>query len=53
MNKYFNTAGPCHNENHYMLPTLDRCKGLMSLIIQKQYFVIYSARQSGKTTIPT
>jgi len=51
MKKYFNIAGPCNHEDHYMLPSESRCKGLAELIEQKQYFVIHAARQSGKTTL--
>ncbi|MCP4345752.1 MAG: ATP-binding protein [Desulfobacterales bacterium] len=51
MKKYFNVAGPCQPDEHYMLPSDKRCKGIMPLIDQKQYFVIHAARQSGKTTL--
>ena len=51
MKKYFNIAGPCHQEEHYMLPADDRCKNLSELIDKKQYFVLHAARQSGKTTL--
>jgi len=51
MKKTFNIAGPCRPAEHYMLPTQERCVGLLDLIEQKQYFVIHAARQSGKTTL--
>ncbi len=51
MNKYFNIAGPCHPDEHYMMPSEARCQGVISLIEQRQYFVIHAARQSGKTTL--
>ena len=51
MQKYFNIAGPCHPDEHYMVPVLERNKSLLPLIEQKQYFVIHAARQSGKTTL--
>ncbi|MDM8557812.1 AAA-like domain-containing protein [Candidatus Parabeggiatoa sp. HSG14] len=51
MKKTFNIAGPCHPNKHYMLPSQERCQGLMQLIEQNQYFVIHAARQSGKTTL--
>jgi hypothetical protein len=51
MKKMFNIAGPCHPNEHYMLPTQERCQGVLQLIEQKQYFVIHAARQSGKTTL--
>ncbi|MDR0575405.1 MAG: ATP-binding protein, partial [Tannerella sp.] len=48
--KYFNIAGPCNREKHYMIETSTRLKGVEQLIDMEQYFVIYAARQSGKTT---
>ena len=30
MKKIFNIAGPCHPNEHYMLPTQERCVGLIS-----------------------
>lgn len=51
MEKYFNVAGPCNSHEHYMLPALERCRGVLKLIEQKQYFVIHAARQTGKTTL--
>ncbi|MCP4653535.1 MAG: ATP-binding protein [Candidatus Omnitrophica bacterium] len=51
MKKIFNTTGPCFPNEHYMLPTQERCQGINELIDQKQYFVIHAARQSGKTTL--
>jgi hypothetical protein len=51
MKKYFNIAGPCTPDEHYMIPSETRCKGVEQLIEQKQYFVIHAARQSGKTTL--
>ncbi|GHU95025.1 hypothetical protein FACS1894156_4010 [Bacteroidia bacterium] len=50
MSKYFNIAGPCNPQDHYMLNAADRLREVMPLIEQKQYFVIHAARQSGKTT---
>jgi len=51
MPKFFNIAGPCHPEKHYMLPAQERCQGILELIAQEQYFVIHAARQTGKTTL--
>lgn len=51
MEKYFNIAGPCYHEEHYMVPILERNKAILPLINQKHYFVIHAARQSGKTTL--
>ena len=49
--KYFNTAGPCNPEDHYMLPASARLPELRRLIDQKLYFVIHAPRQVGKTTM--
>jgi len=51
MKKFFNIAGPCHPDKHYMLPAQERCQDLIQLIEEEQYFVIHAARQSGKTTL--
>ncbi|MDR1455926.1 MAG: ATP-binding protein, partial [Tannerella sp.] len=48
--KYFNIAGPCNSQEHYMIDASSRLKGVEQLIDMKQYFVIHAARQSGKTT---
>ncbi len=50
MEKYFNIAGPCVPEEHYMIPALERLPEVTRLIDRKQSFVIHAARQSGKTT---
>ncbi len=49
--KFFNTAGPCNPEDHYMLPTSTRLPELRRLIDQKLYFVIHAPHQVGKTTM--
>ncbi|MCP4691681.1 MAG: ATP-binding protein, partial [Desulfobacterales bacterium] len=51
MGKKFNTVGPCMPRKHYMIPSQNRCKGIMRLIDEEYYFVIHAARQSGKTTL--
>ncbi len=51
MQKIFNIAGPCIPGDHYMLPALERNEHINSLIVNKQYFVIHAARQTGKTTL--
>ncbi|MCL2245982.1 MAG: AAA-like domain-containing protein [Lentimicrobiaceae bacterium] len=48
--RYFNIAGPCNMESHYMIEASSRLKGIERLIAMAQYFVIHAARQSGKTT---
>jgi hypothetical protein len=50
--RFFNVAGPCVADRHYMLDPLRGIGGeLMDLIEREQYFVLHAARQSGKTTL--
>ena len=50
--KFFNTAGPCNAQNHYMIDAMRGLdKEILSLIKDAQFFVIHAARQSGKTTL--
>ena len=51
MKKYFNIAGPCNDNSHYMLPVIKRIKEIESLVEYGQYFVIHAPRQTGKTTL--
>ncbi|MDR2344937.1 MAG: AAA-like domain-containing protein, partial [Planctomycetaceae bacterium] len=48
--KYFNVAGPCNEQEHYMIKASNRLQGVEELINSRQYFVIHASRQSGKTT---
>lgn len=50
MPKWFNTAGPCKADIHYMLSPTARLPELRPLIDQENYFVIHAPRQVGKTT---
>ena len=50
MPKWFNTAGPCKPDIHYMLSATDRLPEIKQLIAQENYFVIHAPRQTGKTT---
>jgi hypothetical protein len=50
MPKWFNTAGPCRPDDHYMLPPERRLTGVDQLVDRKQYFVVHAPRQTGKTT---
>lgn len=50
MPRWFNTAGPCRADIHYMLPATRRLPDLERLIAQQNYFVIHAPRQIGKTT---
>jgi hypothetical protein len=48
--RYFNTAGPCDPEIHYMLPPEPRLPEARPLIERGSYFVLHAPRQTGKTT---
>lgn len=50
MPRFFNTAGPCDPERHYMLPPERRLPEVRRLIEQGLYFVVHAPRQVGKTT---
>jgi hypothetical protein len=50
MSRWFNTAGPCKANTHYMLSPTIRLPSLERLIAQESYFVIHAPRQTGKTT---
>ncbi len=50
MKKFFNTAGPCQSDIHYMVNPLTRLKGIYELIEGRSYFIIHAPRQTGKTT---
>jgi hypothetical protein len=50
MQPFFNTAGPCIEGEHHMLPPQRRLANALKLIEQKKYFVLRAGRQTGKTT---
>jgi AAA domain len=50
MPRWFNTAGPCQSDIHYMLSPTKRLPELERLIDQRSYFVIHAPRQTGKST---
>lgn len=50
MPRWFNTAGPCRPEIHYMLPPTSRLPQVGQLIAEQSYFVLHAPRQTGKTT---
>src|SRR5262245_36914867 len=50
MPRWFNTAGPCKPELHYVLPALRRLPDVRRFIDQQGYFVVHAPRQAGKTT---
>jgi type II secretory pathway predicted ATPase ExeA len=53
MTRWFNTAGPCRPERHYMLSPITRLPQVERLVDQESYFVIHAPRQIGKTTAIT
>jgi hypothetical protein len=50
MTRFFNTAGVCKPDLHFMLPPTRRLPEARELIDRQSYFVIHAPRQSGKTT---
>ena len=50
MHKFFNTAGPCQPDIHYVVDPLPRLSGVRELIDGRHYFAIHAPRQTGKTT---
>ncbi len=50
MSKFFNTAGLCIPEDHYMVNPLKRLREVERAIEKKLYFTIHAPRQTGKTT---
>lgn len=50
MPRWFNVAGPCRPDIHYMLPATERLPDVLRLIAQQSYFVLHAPRQTGKTT---
>ncbi len=50
MAKFFNTTGPCRDDDHYMLNPLSRIGDIRKYIDDKLYFVVHAPRQTGKTT---
>ena len=50
MKRFFNVAGPCRPDMHYMIPAAERLPDAPRLIDQFGYFVVHAPRQTGKTT---
>ncbi len=48
MTRWFNIAGPCKDDIHYMLSPTVRLPDLEELIQQRSYFVLHAPRQTGK-----
>ncbi|MDR1792185.1 MAG: hypothetical protein LBR36_01880, partial [Bacteroidales bacterium] len=54
MHKYFNVAGPCREDEHYMIDATERLHyELENLIEKNQYFAVSASSNSGKTTFAT
>jgi hypothetical protein len=49
--RFFNTAGICFPDRHYMLPPEPRLPEARPLVDRGQYFVVHAPRQTGKTTL--
>lgn len=50
MTRFFNTAGPCRPDIHFVLPPMRRLPEVSELIERQSYFVLHAPRQTGKTT---
>jgi hypothetical protein len=50
--KFFNTAGPVNQSEHYKIDPLTRwdLEEILTLIGQKKYFILHAPRQTGKTS---
>jgi len=50
--KFFNTAGPVNQPEHYKVDPLHRwnLEEILVLIEQKKYFILHAPRQTGKTS---
>jgi hypothetical protein len=51
MKKFFNTAGPCDSEIHYLVQRPVNIASLRGLVDARKYFVHHAPRQTGKTTM--
>jgi len=51
MPHWFNIAGPCFADEHYMIPAARRSTEAATLIAQGRWFSLVSSRQTGKTTV--
>ncbi|MFO0626665.1 MAG: endonuclease NucS [Polyangiales bacterium] len=51
MPRWFNIAGPCFAQEHYMIPPARRAVEAAALIEQGRWFSLVSGRQTGKTTV--
>jgi hypothetical protein len=51
MKKFFNTAGPCKEDLHYLVKRPAKSLALRKLVDAQKYFVHHAPRQTGKTTL--
>lgn len=51
MSRVFNTAGPCLEDRHYMIPPERRLTQVRPIVEGAYYFVLFAPRQTGKTTL--
>ena len=51
MTRWFNIAGPCFADEHYIIPPARRAGEAATLIAQGRWFSLVSGRQTGKTTV--
>ncbi len=51
MPRWFNIAGPCFADEHFMIPPERRTGEALELIGQRRWFTLVSGRQTGKTTL--
>jgi hypothetical protein len=50
MGRFFNTAGPCQSDIHYVLNPMRRLSSVRTLVEGRKYFILHAPRQTGKTT---
>jgi len=50
VDRWFNTAGICLPDRHFMIPAAARLPEVPRLVAREAYFVVHAPRQTGKTT---
>jgi hypothetical protein len=51
MEKFFNTAGPCKSDLHYLVKRPAKDLALRKMVDAQKYFVHHAPRQTGKSTL--
>lgn len=51
MSRWFNIAGPCFADEHYLIPPERRAGEAKALVAQGRWFSLVAGRQTGKTTL--